>query len=1205
MAENKLTTALEIKLDVKGEAVNKFVREFEEKLRKLGKTEVEISGIADLADKVLAGEVALKSLSAEYQKWIQERNTGAQVAADRDLLGLPEHATIEAQIDAVKAAYERLKASGELTHRELAQASLRTKEQVAALEAQTNGWAESLMRARTSFAGMAAGGAGLVYAVREAIDFQSAMADVAKVVDGTDEQIDALAESLKEMSMALPVGGGAQGLAAIAAAGGQLGISIDNLERFTELVSKMAVAFNMSSEQAGQAIARMMNVYNLSLERVGELADAVNVLGNTMATNEASIVEVMTRVGGTAKQFGLSAEQAAALAAAFTSLGKPAMVAGTAINALLSKLQTAGVQGAEFQAALAEIGLSGEELADSIREKPQQALMDFLQTLERLDGQKRSEILFKLFGQEYQDDISLLVGSLNQYEAALGRVSDKTLTAGALEAEFAKRAETAEAELQRLKNTVGVLATNIGSGILPLLTPIVQGVTEITGAIARLAGEFPMLSGFAASVATLAVSMGAFRLAAGAAGVVVARSFAAMRAQVVLFNTEANRATFAANRLNMATSAVGAGLAGWEIGKWLSQFAWIRIAMNGIIEYYVTLGEVAQGAWRIVTHPFSAGDEFDALKGRLAEIRQNFQELNDAIRKEGTIDHAKKAEAAANAQAEEAERKARDAEEKKRLDGSMKSVQNAARELGLSMELFPDAVSEAFEKAGKEMDAVIAGIETMKAAGIDTGVVLEEMLAKAVDGVETRAELDAVINRMNALHAAGELSAAAVDRLFGLLAQKGELMGAAMEKASDAAAALGVDLARFSTQTSPEFEKLSGKIDDLANAFEELESAGMDAGKVMEDAVKKGLDAAKNPADLNALVDKIVKLGEEAKLAKPKMIDLFNEVRDRAREAGGDVAGLKNEVADLLAQAASIRNQREQERRGDKGPTVGEASQAVADANFYAAAANAAALDGRAEDAAKYAEQANRYLKDADAAAKRLGEDAPEAMKDDAAEARARLLEAEAKLRQDQIDQKNAGDGAQEEQLQALEARLDDLIAKTSSGMAVSLDASQAMGEVDALKSSLDAIPENTVKTVTVRTVHEGAPAADNATAGFAQGGWTGDAGIGQIAGVVHGKEFVNRAAVVAQPGARQFLELFNRIGMAALPIWLKHVRLPGYQTGGYVAPRNAGAARADQMVPAVFNFPGVGKVPAQVTPSVADELARILKIETLMHGRR
>lgn len=75
----------------------------------------------------------------------------------------------------------------------------------------------------------------------------------------------------------------------------------------------------------------------------------------------------------------------------------------------------------------------------------------------------------------------------------------------------------------------------------------------------------------------------------------------------------------------------------------------------------------------------------------------------------------------------------------------------------------------------------------------------------------------------------------------------------------------------------------------------------------------------------------------------------------------------------------------------------------------------------------------------------------------------------------------------------------------------------------------------------------------DNLDLGFSTGGYTGDVSHMAVAGVVHGREHVTRAAVVAQPGARSFLDDFNAHGMAALE---RHV--PGYASGGYVAPNLA-----------------------------------------------
>ena len=93
----------------------------------------------------------------------------------------------------------------------------------------------------------------------------------------------------------------------------------------------------------------------------------INTLGNTSAAKESEIVDVMQRIGGQAKQFGLATEQAAALSAAFISLGKSPEVAGTAINALLTKLQTANVQSDDFKEALWGIWLGDKPAQERLK----------------------------------------------------------------------------------------------------------------------------------------------------------------------------------------------------------------------------------------------------------------------------------------------------------------------------------------------------------------------------------------------------------------------------------------------------------------------------------------------------------------------------------------------------------------------------------------------------------------------------------------------------------------------------------------------------------------------------------------------------------------------------------------------------------------------------------------------------------------------
>ena len=134
----------------------------------------------------------------------------------------------------------------------------------------------------------------------------------------------------------------------------------------------MATAFDMGAEEAGESIAKLSNVYQIPITEITKLGDAINHLSDNTAAKAKDIVPALNRIGGTARQFGLTAVQASALAGAFISLGKAPEKAGTAINAMLSKLQTAGKQGNKFQQALQQIGTNSIRLEADIAKSPKQ-----------------------------------------------------------------------------------------------------------------------------------------------------------------------------------------------------------------------------------------------------------------------------------------------------------------------------------------------------------------------------------------------------------------------------------------------------------------------------------------------------------------------------------------------------------------------------------------------------------------------------------------------------------------------------------------------------------------------------------------------------------------------------------------------------------------------------------------------------------------
>lgn len=346
-------------------------------------------------------------------------------------------------------------------------------------------------------------------------------------------------------------------------------------------------------------------MFSIPITEVESLGDAINTLGNNTAAKEREIVQAMLRIGGSAKQFGLVEEQAAALASAFIALGKPPEVAATTINALLTKLQTAQGQTAKFQGALESIGISANQMAANISDNPQKALSDFLARLSELDDKQRSMVMMELFGQEYADDISLLVGSLETYNQALDLTANKTQNAGAMNKEFDAQMQTAGKAADQAKQSLWVLAQTLGEHLLPIIATTAGAVGDVVGVVNEFAMAFPRLTEFAVLLASGLTALTAFRSTlklAGSfglsAGMDIAKGFTQGAGSI-------NLATGAATKFNMAMDAslVATGEGMKSLAGYSRQSRTFASDLKGLVGHMTTLNGLmmASAGWEIGT----------------------------------------------------------------------------------------------------------------------------------------------------------------------------------------------------------------------------------------------------------------------------------------------------------------------------------------------------------------------------------------------------------------------------------------------------------------------------------------------------------------------------------------------------------------------------------------------------------------------------
>ncbi|MDV6090691.1 phage tail tape measure protein [Campylobacter jejuni] len=327
----------------------------------------------------------------------------------------------------------------------------------------------------------------------EAISFESAMADVRKVVNFDEgDDIKKMSADILKMSQTLPVT--ANELAAIAAAGGQIGLGSKDVREFTNLVTKMKVAFDMSAEDVGDSVAKIKNILGISLKDMEDLGDSINNLSDNSASKAREIIDVMKRTAAAGKQIGFTKEQIAALSSSFISLGKGPEVAGTAINSLYRVLATADNMGTKAESAFAKLGISGAFLKQASFDDPQKALDMFLQRISKLDQKEQMGVLVDIFGREFADDMATLVGGLDTYKEALKNAGDEAKK-GSLQREFDTRAATTENSIILMKNAFNSLAVNLGSVFLPAISWVSAGISYLVNSITYITGLVPGLNG--------------------------------------------------------------------------------------------------------------------------------------------------------------------------------------------------------------------------------------------------------------------------------------------------------------------------------------------------------------------------------------------------------------------------------------------------------------------------------------------------------------------------------------------------------------------------------------------------------------------------------------------------------------------------------------------------------------------------------------
>ncbi|HAT1584058.1 TPA: phage tail tape measure protein [Citrobacter freundii] len=363
---------------------------------------------------------------------------------------------------------------------------------------------------------------------KAAIDFESEMADVRKVVDfDTPKQFAEMSEDILKMSDRLPMA--ANDIAKLVAAGGQAGIAREDLKAFAEDALKMGVAFDQSADQSGDMMAKWRTSFKMTQGEVVALADKINYLSNNGAANAQQISDIVTRIGPLGAVAGIASGQIAALGATLAGVGVEQEVAATGIKNFMLAI-TGGSK--QQQEAFQFLGFNSRKLAADMQKDAQGTMLKVLESISKLDKDRQPKALNALFGKESIGAIAPLLTNLDLLKKNFNMVGDASQYTGSMQKEYEARAATTAMQLQLLRNQATHAGIALGNALLPQINASATGLMPLikksTDFISRNPVMVRALLGAAAGFVALRIAV------AGASAALKVMSFVASASPIGL-----------------------------------------------------------------------------------------------------------------------------------------------------------------------------------------------------------------------------------------------------------------------------------------------------------------------------------------------------------------------------------------------------------------------------------------------------------------------------------------------------------------------------------------------------------------------------------------------------------------------------------------------------------------------------------------------
>ena len=349
---------------------------------------------------------------------------------------------------------------------------------------------------------------GIAIPIKVYMDVEESQADLRKILG---KEAELYYDKLAEISKNSPLS--QVDLNEIAGALSQGGIRGNEIVKYTDMAQKMKVAFDMSTQEAGEFLAKTREQLNLigkeGTEQLFSYMDTINMLSNKYPVHAADLADISLRTAGYAKNIGLAKEANLGFATALQSTLKSSEQTSTVLSKLYSEL----AQGANTKAkasALQFLGINPNSLEKEMAKDAEGTILKVLEKIKNANQADKAGLIGDIFGNNAstQNGIAVLTNNLDGLKQKLNEAKQAVGENDSVTAEYNERIKTISSQLKIAKNNFMLGLADVGASLAPLAKGFLEAITPMLKGLADFIKQHPKVTSVIMSSIGAVASLG-------------------------------------------------------------------------------------------------------------------------------------------------------------------------------------------------------------------------------------------------------------------------------------------------------------------------------------------------------------------------------------------------------------------------------------------------------------------------------------------------------------------------------------------------------------------------------------------------------------------------------------------------------------------------------------------------------------------------